>query len=240
MVHVGASTARAQTAGPPSPDPRKEAVALYDQAVKHYNVGEYDEAVAAFKRAYLITEAPELLYDIAQSYRLKGPGSCTQAVQAYRSYLRVAPATAKRKSVEAAIRDMEECVRNEPPPIKTEPPAKTAEHEAAPERPTPIAPADPPRGRSWIGPIVAGAGLAVVGAGGALVAWSRHDYSSLRDSGCAPGCSPGAVDGPRHMQTAGDVLLVAGAVAVVTGVVLWFAVRAPAPTTGALDGAIRF
>jgi hypothetical protein len=73
----------------------------------------------------------------------------------------------------------------------------------------------------WLAPVVAGAGLAIGVTGAVLLVWSRATYDTIRESGCAPSCDPDRVDGPKHLQTVGGVLLVAGGAAAVGGVVLW-------------------
>ena len=89
-----------QASAQPAPvtDPAATATArrLYEEGIKHYNVAEYDEAIAAFREAYWLTSAPELLYDIAQSYRLRGPGSCGSALKFYKSFLRLDAGTPPR------------------------------------------------------------------------------------------------------------------------------------------------
>jgi tetratricopeptide (TPR) repeat protein len=238
LLFAGGESALAQTAEARPPDQEAQAVAAYQRGIKFYNLGQFEDAIAAFKEAYLTTEAPELLYDIAQSYRLEGQGHCTQALQSYRSYLRVAPTTPKRKSVEAAIADMEQCSRSEAPAVVEKAPAA-----AAPAPPTHVDTPPPvpekPRGHTWLGPAVGGVGLAVAAAGGALFVWSRLDYNSLHDS-CAPGCSTGAVDSAKERQSLGGVLLVAGGALVITGVVLWLVDRPTLSTTGSIPGVIRF
>src|SRR5262245_49262547 len=81
--------------------PAADAEALYATGVRQYNVGEYDAAIDAFKRAYLISSEPSLLYNIAQAYRKKGPSGCKRALEFYRGYLRARPATPDRASIEA-------------------------------------------------------------------------------------------------------------------------------------------
>src|SRR5262245_12813633 len=112
---VGApQSLHAQSTPADTGDKEQQARGLYEQGLKHYNLAEYDLAIELFKQAYLLTEAPELLFNIAQSYRLKGAGNCRSALQFYRTYLRVEPRASKRASVEAAIADMEICARDEP------------------------------------------------------------------------------------------------------------------------------
>src|SRR6476661_6658016 len=71
-------------------DREAEAKQLYKDAVTQYDLGEYDRAIEKFKAAYELSPAPRLLFDIAQAYRLKG-SNCRNAVQFYRTYLRIAP-----------------------------------------------------------------------------------------------------------------------------------------------------
>lgn len=81
--------ATAQPAGP-APDDRTqatEAAALYDEGKRHFDIGEYAQAIASWKQAYLRSSAPLLLFNIAQAYRLSG--NCAQANRFYLNYRRV-------------------------------------------------------------------------------------------------------------------------------------------------------
>lgn len=228
-------------AEPAEEDARK----LYQDATSHYDLAEYDQAIEAFRRAYLLTHAPELLYNIAQSYRLKGPGSCRSALSFYRSFLRVQPETARRAGVEAAIADMEACAVNEPEATTT-----ADEPAAAPASPPP--PSTPPAGGAAKGarasttvPLVLGAsGLGLSLVGGGLFTWSRLRYEALSSEGCAPACDPSRTDAPRIAQSLGGVLLSVGGALVVTGVVIWLlhpnepqrAAALPLPASRWVDG----
>src|SRR5215470_12605929 len=76
---------------------------LFQEGSRHYDLAEYDEAIAAFKEAYRLSEVPGLLYNIGQAYRKKGPSGCEQAASFYRSYLRVKPEVEEREEIEAWI-----------------------------------------------------------------------------------------------------------------------------------------
>jgi tetratricopeptide (TPR) repeat protein len=102
-----------------------EARALYDQGITHYNLGEFDLAIDKFKQAYALTNAPGLLFNIAQAYRLKG--DYEQALYFYKTYIRLQPEAANRADVEARIAEMEKAIedkKNQPvkPPVGTLPP----------------------------------------------------------------------------------------------------------------------
>ena len=88
--------------------------ALFEEGNKHYDLGEYDQAVAAFRKAYALLPDPSFLFNIGQSYRLGH--RCREATAAYRAYLRNAPAsgtTDDRAKIEQLIRDLEPCTKTE-------------------------------------------------------------------------------------------------------------------------------
>lgn len=212
-------------------DKQHQAVVLFERGLKHYNLAEYDAAIDLFKQAYFLTEAPDLLFNIAQSYRLKGPGNCRSALQFYRNYLRLSPATPKRASVEAAIKDMEICARSEPPqpdePLGRDVPAPPAPPVPAVSAAAP-APSDSEQPHAPLLPrILVGAGAASAAIGGATLIWAWRRYESIKASGCAPSCDSAIVDPPRTGQHIGDVLVVAGVAAAAIGTVLWLTHRQP-------------
>jgi hypothetical protein len=82
-------SASAQPASP-APDDRANATAaaaLYDEGKRHFDIGEYAQAIASWKQSYLRSSAPLLLFNIAQAYRLSG--NCAQANRFYLNYRRV-------------------------------------------------------------------------------------------------------------------------------------------------------
>ena len=78
-----------------------EARELYKKAMTHYELGAFDDAIVEFKRAYELTSAPGLLFNIAQVYRMKKDAE--QAVYFYRTYLRLMPDAPNRADVEARL-----------------------------------------------------------------------------------------------------------------------------------------
>ena len=83
-----APAALAQKKGADDPK-QKEARDHYEKGITHYNLGEFDEAITEFKQAYAISQAPGLLFNIAQSYRLKK--DYAQALYFYKTYVRLQP-----------------------------------------------------------------------------------------------------------------------------------------------------
>jgi tetratricopeptide (TPR) repeat protein len=49
-------------------DGRAQALAAFGDATRNYELGRYEEAIAGFERAWELTEAPQLLYNIGQAY----------------------------------------------------------------------------------------------------------------------------------------------------------------------------
>src|SRR5262249_38245523 len=94
----------------------------YEKGLTHYNLGEFDPAVDEFKKAYELSSAPGLLFNIAQVYRAKE--DYKQALYFYRTYLRLQPDAPNRADVEARIADLEKMVAEkqrlqEAPPKET-------------------------------------------------------------------------------------------------------------------------
>jgi len=124
-------------AAPAAADDReRRARALVEQATLKYNLAEYDAAIEAYKAAYELTPRPSLLYNIAQSYRLKG--DCAHAVPIYKNYLRAEPGSPNKARIEGFL---QHCV-SEPPPAAEKPaPVDTpapVEKPAPPPEPAPV------------------------------------------------------------------------------------------------------
>jgi tetratricopeptide (TPR) repeat protein len=79
----------------------KEARGLFAQGQIHYSLGEYQQAIAQFRRAYELTSAPGLLFNIAQAHRLDG--DCKQALEVYRHFVRLAPESPYRAEADVQI-----------------------------------------------------------------------------------------------------------------------------------------
>jgi tetratricopeptide (TPR) repeat protein len=125
-----------------------EAAALYDEGKRHFDIGEYAQAIASWKQAYLRSSAPLLLFNIAQAYRLSG--NCAQANRFYLNYQRVEKhpknqaeldkAMARCAGVEPATGNAGEPQATATPGTAATPPAVTVP--GAPTEPAP-APARP-------------------------------------------------------------------------------------------------
>jgi hypothetical protein len=209
--------ARAQPAPPATGDRANatEAARLYDEGKRHFDIGEYTQAIASWKQSYLRSSAPLLLFNIAQAYRLSN--NCAQANRFYLNYRRSEPhpknqgeldkAMAKCAGVEPATGDAAPSspaavtTGNPPAPAPTEvaPPATTAEPPGpAPTTPPAGAPvASPPATSPADHATSRGGGLRtaglVTGAVGAvaLVASGVYGIKARQDSNTVSGAAVG-------------------------------------------------
>ena len=117
----------------PDPDPVERAKSLYVEGKRHYDVGDYAKAIAVWKRAYVLSPAPMLLFNMAQAYRLSG--DCAQALRVYANYERESTNLPNRDELQQA---RERCNRE---PTGTNPPAPLVAADPVPE---PIRPAAQP------------------------------------------------------------------------------------------------
>jgi hypothetical protein len=112
--------------------PAEEARAAYELGMKHYNLGAFADALAAFKQGYLAKADPTFLFNIGQCQRMLG--NAKDEIYAYRRYLSEVPDAPNRVEVEKFIADAEEELHRraaaEPPtgtlpipaPVPAEPP----------------------------------------------------------------------------------------------------------------------
>src|SRR4051812_17484498 len=100
LLCVFSAAAYAQPAG-------GNVTALEASGNKHFELAEYDAAIADFKEAYRIGDAPGYLYNIAQAYRLKG--DCRNAAIFYKNFLRRQPDAPNAAKVRDRIAEMETC-----------------------------------------------------------------------------------------------------------------------------------
>jgi tetratricopeptide (TPR) repeat protein len=198
---------------------KERAAELYRVGSKHYNLGEYERAIASFKQAYRLSAAPELLFNIAQAHRLKGKAGCSEALRFYKTYLRLTPKGPHRGKVEAAMVDMERCVQRQRD-------RRVRPGAAWPAtRPTTGA-RDSARKPSRVLPLALGSvGLALVAGAAAALIWTRSEHNRLVDRGCAPYCDAEKVDTLRSAQTTGYVLLGGGAAVGTAALLSWLLSR---------------
>jgi tetratricopeptide (TPR) repeat protein len=89
----------------------KEAAVYFDRGALNYNLGHFQEATAAFEKAYEIEPSPILLFNIAQCQRQLGNND--RALFLYRRYLEQAPKAPNRADVTRRIAEIEQSIRDE-------------------------------------------------------------------------------------------------------------------------------
>lgn len=81
------------------------AKAHFAAGLQHFNLSEYEQALAEFKDGYRNKPDPVFLFNIGQCHRKLG--HVEEAITFYRSYLREAPNAENRKDVERRIEELE-------------------------------------------------------------------------------------------------------------------------------------
>lgn len=124
-------------------DNKQVAKESYTEGKRHYDLGEYDAALAAFKKAYLNYEEPVFLFNIAQCYRQMGDRQ--SAVRSYRVFLQNWPKAPNRARVEEIIAELEAAIAQDAaaksaPPKETMEPRPPVKPEVAATEPKPATP----------------------------------------------------------------------------------------------------
>jgi tetratricopeptide (TPR) repeat protein len=117
-------------------DAQHDARTHYEAGLSHYHLGEFDAAISEFKTAYSISNAPRLLFDIAQAQRLKK--DYAQALYSYTTYLRLVPAAPNRADVTARIAELNQILAE-----KATPPSASLPPSPSPEPSPPVAEPSP-------------------------------------------------------------------------------------------------
>lgn len=77
----------------------------YEEALRAFNLGQWDEAVVGFQRSYRLSGDAALLFNIAQAQRQAG--NVKEAIRAYKAFLREKPDTPQREMIEAKLKELE-------------------------------------------------------------------------------------------------------------------------------------
>ena len=192
---AGASPALAQD----TPAEReKKARKHYEDGITQYNINNFPTAIEEFKRAYELTRAPALLFNIAQAYRLGK--DCANAQSFYRTYLREVPGASNRKDAEDMLREVDACVKAaaatptpqpQPQPVAQPVPQPQPVEPAPQPQPMPVAPdgpADSGKTLRLAGWVTGGVGVAALGVGiiyGLKAKSTQSDYDKCLEITCA-------------------------------------------------------
>ena len=92
----------------PRPEPAYDRVAAkqaYEDALRAFNLGHWEDAVVGFEKSYTLSGDPALLFNVAQAQRQAG--NVKEAIIAYKAFLREKPDTPHREMIEAKLKDLE-------------------------------------------------------------------------------------------------------------------------------------
>ena len=129
---MGATMLLVLAAAPGPGGAAPEAVRLYDEGLRHFRAGEYDQAIDRLRASYLEAPLPALLYDLGQAFRLKG--DCAEALGFYRRFLATDPDGKRRERTVARIAEMERCAdQSRLPAARALPAAVDAPAKAGPQ-----------------------------------------------------------------------------------------------------------
>jgi tetratricopeptide (TPR) repeat protein len=203
---------------------------LSDEGLAHFQERRYDEAIVAFQASYAIAPLPQLTFNLAQAFRLKG--DCPRAAEHYRRYLREAPDAANRALVEQHLRALDrECgtppvskpVVAAPAAVPVAPAAKPPNPPTAlPSVPTPLAPSHRPRLLESLGAAGFAVGVASLAAAVYFTVDGQHQTDLLGQSPDDPSRSRRQIDERgRTDNVLGGVFYAIGGAAVAGGAVLF-------------------
>jgi tetratricopeptide (TPR) repeat protein len=215
---VSSSSVEAQSAS--SREARiAKAKTAFAAGTRAYSNGDFEAALAQFRRAYELTGSPDLLYNIATvSDRMRLD---EEALAAYEGYLEARPESADREHVASRIDVLREAIEAQK---RAELDAEIEARKAAIEAAARVK-AERPLTR-YVGPgpgpwVTIGVGSASVVAGAILVGLGQRDQNAVENA--PPGSSYSMVEemadrGPKRTK-AGIALLSVGGAAVIGGVI---------------------
>lgn len=196
-----------------------EAKKAFAVGTRSYANGEFETALSSFRRAYELTDSPDLLYNIATvSDRMRRD---EDALEAYEGYLEARPTSADREHVASRIDVLREAIEaRQRAELDAEIEARTAAIEAAArvkaERPLTqhVGPGPGP----WI---TIGVASAAIVSGAVLVGLGQRDQKQVESA--PAGSSYSSVEqmadrGPRRTK-AGVALLAVGGAGLVGGII---------------------
>lgn len=256
LILLSGAVAFAQPAPAPAPAPvpaASAADAAYQRGRSHYDLHEWDQAIAEFKEAYRLRPDAPSLFNIAQSYRLKG--DCGQAAMFYKTYRRNFPAEKNIARVDQFITEMEACAKQAPTTVPpdgkpgdgtTAVPGDTGSTgstggtgDTSSGTPLPAQPVDAPAPRIPRGYLIgsiaaAGVGVGCVIGGAWAASRARSIESEIED---LPKWDPDLDERGKNANLAAKLLFVgAGAALVTSGVLVFVGIRkAERPSTTSLD-----
>lgn len=194
-------------------DPKTEALELFEQSVELYRQGKFDEAAQLLERAYTLHDEAVLLYNLGRAY--EGLGENQKAIDAYTKYLEKAPNAKDRGALERRIETLKAQIEREKAALA---PTKPSKPEPSKPEPTSVT-ADSSKGPGVVPWVVAGVGVAAIGAGLFVGIQAKSKRDEAQDNPVSKDAQS-EFDSAKGMATTANVLLIAGTV-VAAGGVTW-------------------
>jgi tetratricopeptide (TPR) repeat protein len=196
---------------------------LMQKGLRSYAVGQYEDAIAAFRQGYELEPRAEFLYALGQAQRMQG--DCRAAAASYRAYLRTSPPERSAATARENLKRCEAVIAATPPP---QPP---------PVQPAPVVvqpgpavvqnvPVERPH-RRWYrdvaGDVLGGLGVAALASGAALWGVGEEGARSLVDATQYGqfAARAGQADTFDHERTAGIVTFAVGGTLMVAAIIRW-------------------
>jgi hypothetical protein len=88
------------------PSNEEKAMKLYDEAEVYYKLQNWQKALEKYEAAYLLSQQPELLFNIGQCYRQLG--KYEEALRSYKTFLREVPNDPNRAEIQELIKSTEQ------------------------------------------------------------------------------------------------------------------------------------
>ncbi len=183
----------ATVSAPAQADDAVGAKAKYESGVRHFDLAEFEPALADFKEAYRNKPDPVFLYNIAQCHRKLGHAD--DAISFYQTYLRRAPDAKNHEEVERRLSELQAIRDAEHASITTSgkpQPSPAVQNQAMPEpfsnpfgavAPTPPTPPAAPTAPSTVARSAATTPPAQTPSTSAALDFSSHDEATPSDGG---------------------------------------------------------
>lgn len=200
-------------------DEREQAKAHFVEGTKHYNVGEFADALEEFKQAYFLLPDAAFLYNLGQCARQLG--DYESAEKSYRAFLRESPQLPpeRRDEVERMISVMQAAAREQRrQPPKTETPVRATS--APPPVAAPVPTVDRGKSKRLAGIITADVGVGGVALGAIFAGLSFKAGNDAYHP--SSGVYNHSADVQQtNFRNADIACFVIGGAAVVVGTTLW-------------------
>lgn len=217
-------------ATPSTSDPNRDrALDLFEQSMRSYREGRFQEAVDKLIEARKLKSEPVLLYNLARAYEALGQSK--EAAEAYAQYLNEEPNAPDRKAIEGRITTLraqaaqaaELAARQSSPPSGEESKERDTKDKDVVVEPRESA------ASSVVPWVVVGAGALTIGAGFVIygLAQGKHDDATQDPVQLS---AAGKQDSAEGLATAATATILAGAVVTVIGAA-WVVVRMTSSST---------